>query len=112
MKRIEQIASLIKKELASVIYDTLEEKLGILSITRVEVQSDLKGAKVYISCIHDEDIKDVLRELNAHIPAFQTFLSRRIRIRHLPKISFHPDLFYKNVERLDSILVDINKGKA
>ena len=58
MTRIERVAELIKKEISGIIReDVSDPRIGFVSITRVDVSSDLENAKVFISILGGENVK-------------------------------------------------------
>lgn len=109
MRRVQQVAKVLKKELASLIYKTLDNQFGIVTLTNIEVQPDLKEAKGYISCFERSFQKEVLKILNEQTKEFQHILGRRLKMKFTPKIIFLSDRSLENVAKVEQLLWEINK---
>jgi len=106
--RPERLAEAIKQELSDVIRDELKDpRIGFITITRVEVSGDLRYAKIYVSVLGEE------KEQNESVEGLQrakgfirSELGRRIRLRHVPEISFILD---HSIDRGIQVLNLLNK---
>lgn len=112
MRRIEQVAKALKKELAPRVEELLGQKYGIVTLTDVKVQSDLKEAHVYVSCLDSKMEKKILQVLEKSAKDFQHFLGRRLQMRYTPKIIFRVDKGYENVDKVERLLSKIDKKKG
>ena len=64
----------------------------IVTVTGIKLASDLRNATVYVSVYGDEKIRTgALVALNRAAPFVQRTVSRRISIRHFPKLIFRLD---------------------
>lgn len=111
MRRVQQVAVVLKKELAPLIREALDNKFGIVTLIDVIVQPDLKEAKVYISCLDLAKEKEVLRTLNLNVKNFQHILGRRLRIKFTPRLTFEIDHSLENVIKVEELLVGIEDKK-
>lgn len=109
MRRVQQVAAVLKKELAPQICRELDENLGLVTVTDVEVQADLKEAKVYIGCFPKTQEKEVFKILEAKTRDFQHFLGQRLRMKFTPKLIFVPDTGLENVRRVEQTLLELKK---
>ncbi len=92
--RIERVNHLIRQEISDLLMREIKDPRlkGLVSITDVETSSDLKYAKVYFSCFcNDNEKKEILNALVAASGFFHNELSKRIRLRHIPKLDFRWD---------------------
>lgn len=58
--RVERVAEQMKKEIAQILRDELKDprlEAGLVTVTGVELSSDLRYAKVYVSIYGDENQK-------------------------------------------------------
>lgn len=109
MRRTEQVASVLIKELAPLIDEKLGEQFGIVTLVDALVTPDLKEAKVYVSCFDKNNEKQVLRVLEKTTPVFQKHLGKRLKMKFTPKISFYLDNSLENVIKVEQLLDDVSK---
>jgi len=102
--RIERINNLLRREISELVQHQLKDpRLNeFISITGVETSPDLKYAKVFVSCIHgkqeEETTIGVLTAASGHM---RRELSKLIKLRYIPELSFHWD---DSIEKGDRIL--------
>ncbi|MCL5407598.1 MAG: 30S ribosome-binding factor RbfA [Patescibacteria group bacterium] len=111
MRRVQQVAVVLKKELAPLIREVLDNKFGIVTLIDVIVQPDLKEAKVYISCLDLAKEKEVLKILNLKTKEFQHTLGRRLRMKFTPRLTFVIDSSLENVVKVEELLEEIKAKK-
>ena len=109
MSRLLKVAALLKRELAPKIQEIIPPDFGIVSITQVLVQSDLKEATIYISCLESTSEANVMRLLETNIRKLQDFINRRLSMRYVPKLKFKLDTGKTNTENVDKLLWEINR---
>ncbi|MFH0942512.1 MAG: 30S ribosome-binding factor RbfA [Chloroflexota bacterium] len=107
--RIERVNQLIRRELSELLCRYVKDpRLGnFITVTEVSVSRDLRLAKVFISFLGSEEEKQVaLKTLKAASGYFHAELSRRLKMRRVPEISFQWD---DSIERGSRILGIIDK---
>lgn len=109
MRRVQQVAAVLKKELAPLTQEVLDKQFGIATLVNVSVQPDLKEAKVYVSCLDAAFEKKVLKKLNDHAKSFQHALGRRLRMKFTPKLTFLSDQGLENVAKVEELLEKIQE---
>jgi ribosome-binding factor A len=77
-----------------------DDRLGLLTITHVEVEPDLRKATVMLSSLPDA-AADVLSEHRARL---QASLGRQVRLRRTPQLSFIADPAVEAGRRVEDIL--------
>ncbi|MDR3318782.1 MAG: 30S ribosome-binding factor RbfA [Clostridiales bacterium] len=110
--RTERINGEIMKNLSAIIPRIKGLELsGMVSVMRVDTDSDLKHAKVYISVYGGTNSReDVVAALNNYKGAIKRELSAAMKsVRSLPDIHFLPDGTLEYSEHINKILSDINK---
>ena len=101
----ERIASLIRKNIAEIIqFDLKNPHLGFVSIPEVKVSSDFSYAKVYVSFIKDEEIKECMEVLEHSKGFIRSSLAKKLDIRRCPELTFVLDDGYKREERINQLL--------
>lgn len=108
----------IKREVSSIIATEVKDpRLGMLSITDVDVSRDLSFAKVYFSMLGAEEEREkTLEGLNRAKGFIRTELAKRLRVRHTPEITFHFDPSLEQGAKMDALLktlqIDSGEGKG
>ena len=101
----ERIATIIRKNISEIIQMELKNPhLGFISVPEVKVSNDFSHAKVYVSFIKDEDIKDGLATLEKSKGFIRSSLAKKLDIRRVPELTFILDDGYKKVERIEELL--------
>jgi ribosome-binding factor A len=102
--RIERLNSLLRHEISDIIQRQVKDpRLGdFVSVTLVEVSSDLKFAKVYISSMGTEsEKKETLRVLSSAAGFIRHELGNRMQARRVPELNFRLD---ETIEKADRVL--------
>lgn len=101
-----RIGEEIKREVSAIITKEVKDpRLGMLSITDVEVSRDLSWAKVYFSTLgEEEDREKTLAGLNRAKGFIRTELAKRIRLRHTPEMIFLFDPSLERGAKMDALL--------
>jgi len=93
--RTDRVGDFLKKELATLIQQEMRDpRLGMVSITDVEVTRDLSFAKVFVTFLGvegEDKIKDAVKVLNGASGFLRTQVSKSHRMRTTPKLSFTYD---------------------
>jgi len=93
-RRIEQVNNLIRREISELLQSQVKDpRLGnFVIVTEVSASSDLRYAKIFVSCISSEGKKqDMLIRLAAASGFLRNELARRLRLRRIPELSFQWD---------------------
>ena len=101
--RIERINNLIRQEISDLLqHEVKDPRLNsLLAVTQVDTSADLKHARVYVSCISSEEERQtIIKALTAASGFFHRELTRSLRMRSIPELSFHWD---DSMERADHI---------
>jgi ribosome-binding factor A len=92
--RTERLDSLFRHEISQLLQRQVKDpRLGnFITITEVSISSDLRHAKVFVSCMGSEEVKqDTLEGLTAASGFLRRQLAKRLRLRRIPELSFHWD---------------------
>ncbi len=87
----DKVNSALKQAISEIIQ---EEILGystdnFITVMYVIASPDLNKADVYISALKDVD--SVVEMLNKRSPYIRHLLSKKLKLRRLPQLKFHPD---------------------
>lgn len=107
----------VEKELHQCIGQALTELLfidqGVLvTVVEVDVAGDMRSARVFVSVFPDQFQEEVFYELDAIRVDVQKLISKKIRMKFLPKLSWHKDKSVKEIDRIGKILADSKKFKS
>lgn len=96
--RAVRLADQIQRDLAEVIRRELKDpRVGLVTITGVEVSRDLSHAKVYVSALEAQEAHRATVEALQHAAGFlRARLSHSLRVRQVPELHF---VFDEAVER-------------
>ncbi len=88
--RIRRIGEQMQRELATLIQQEIQDpRVGMVTVSAVEVSRDLSHAKVYITVLkNDQDIADTLEILNRASGFLRHELGRRMTLRTVPALHF------------------------
>lgn len=109
--RTDRIAEVIREIVAPEVERLGDERLELVTITDVVVDSSLERATVYYSAMSNEDpgrtdeVAGALEEIRWRI---QKLVNREMQTRKTPQISFEPDTVLESALRIDDILRSIN----
>jgi len=93
LRRIAKIAEAVREQVStSILFDLKDPRVKHVTVTRVEVSSDLRNAKVYVSVMGDEKTQRLtLHGLESARGFLQAKLAERVQTRYTPILHFHLD---------------------
>ncbi len=75
-----------------------------ITVSEVRVSPDLKNATVFVMPLAGEGKEEKLEALKAASPEIRHLVSKRVKLRHAPKLFFELDKSYEEAERINVIL--------
>ena len=85
-----------------------DDRLGLVTVTAVEVDADLRRAKVLLSSLA-VSAEEALEE---HRVRIQSAISRQVRLKRTPQLSFSVDPAVETGERVEEILRDLQQAEG
>ncbi|MGE5491299.1 MAG: 30S ribosome-binding factor RbfA [Actinomycetota bacterium] len=108
--RSDRVSEQIRRDLAVLIQTELKDpRVGMISITEVELTPDYAHAKVYFTTLNAEHLPDIQKGLKRASGFLRRELGRRIKIHTLPELHFVHDA---SLERGASLSQLIDEAKA
>jgi ribosome-binding factor A len=99
--RPQKVADLIQRELSELIRLELRDpRVGMLTITSVDVSPDLSHAKVFITLLEKARLEDTLQGLRRASGYLRSQLAKRMKLYTTPELRFDYD---ESVERGDHL---------
>jgi ribosome-binding factor A len=104
--RTQRVGGQIQRELAQIIQQELRDpRLGLVTISAVEMSKDMSHAKVYITLMNpDQDVDGTLKVLKKASGFLRRALGKRIVLRVLPELHFVYDRSLERGLRVDALL--------
>ena len=105
-KRLARVNEQIRRELTSLLrLDVRDPRIGIVTITAVEVSPDLYHAKVFYSVMgSDDDRQNAAEGLRAAAGFLRTEIGRRMHIRRAPELHFTYDDTLQHAMHIERLL--------
>ncbi len=111
-KRLERVNQLLKEEISMLLQRELKDpRLGFVTVTEVDVTTDLKHAKVYVSVLgSEEQWASSFQALQSARGFVWNWLRRHLDLRATPEIAFRPDRSMEHAAHIQSLLAEL-RGK-
>jgi ribosome-binding factor A len=115
--RSRRVGEQIQRELAELVQRELKDpRLGMVTISAVEVTKDLSVAKVYFTVLNPgHDVKQTLKGLNHAVGFLRRELGHRMKLRVVPELRFQYDRSIEEGSRLSALIdeaVSQDKSKS
>ena len=108
----------VKREISAALPEIKDKHVSgeIVSVSRVEITSDLSFCKVYVSCLGGEEKTTLaVKALERSAGFFVRRINARIRMRKMPRLIFVPDNsqeYYEKISRILDSLPELADEKA
>lgn len=123
--RVQRVADQIQRDLASLIQmEVNDPRVGMVSVTGVNVSRDLAHAKVYVTVLNSMtesaeindstlsqpgsldklEIEENINALNKAAGYLRSLLAKRLSTRSVPKLRFHYDGSIERGQQLSSLI--------
>ena len=87
--KIERLNHVFMAEISNILMTEIkDEDIKFVTVTGVDITSDLSYAKVYVTVLDKEKQKEILKSLNGASHFIRGKLSEKIEIRHTPELKF------------------------
>jgi len=109
-RRTERISDLLRAELSDLILREIKDpRIRLVSLTGVEVTSDLRRAVVRVSALGDDTQREEAVEALRHARGFlRTELSHRLRTRTTPELIFELDRGAEHSQKISDLLESLH----
>ena len=112
--RAQRVADQIQRDLAALIQFEIDDpRIGMVSVTGVEVSADLACAKVFVTSLGAGGTarraagavdRESTAALNGAAGYLRGLLARRLQLRAVPRLSFHYDASVERGRQLDELI--------
>jgi ribosome-binding factor A len=110
-KRVLRAGEAIKRELGFILDRKLADpRIGMVTVTRVDLSEDLRYAKVFVSFLVDKEERELsLRYLRKARRFVRGELARSLRLRVAPELTFLMDDSSENYIRIAEVLKQVDE---
>jgi ribosome-binding factor A len=111
--RTRRVGEQIQRELAGLLHEELKDpRLGMISVSGVEVSRDLAHARVYVSVLGGEEtVSETIKVLNKAAGFLRHQLGQRMRLRSIPHLRFLYDESLAEGARMDALIAAALAGR-
>jgi len=110
-RRTQQMGEFLREEVIDIIRSEIDDpRLGFWTVTRVEVPSDLRTARIYVSVLGtDAERKVTIAALRGAAGFIRGHLKPRMRTRIIPDLDFRDDDSMEYAEEIDRTLRELKR---
>ena len=113
-RRSQRVADLVRAELARlVLIEAHDPDLKGVTITDVEMPSDLRSARIYFSCLGTEAERELAEAaLDRAAGYLRREVTRRCGLRYAPELTFRFDETLERGARIEELLAKVKSAPA
>lgn len=108
--RAQRVAQEMQKEIAKILHKEIKDpRIGMVTVSGVQLSRDLAYAKVFVTFLHDDDpegVKAGIKALNEASSFIRTLLGKGIRLRIVPELNFNYDTSLTEGMRMSNLVSD------
>jgi len=113
-RRTSKVGDLLRQEISNIIHRDLDDAaLTFVSVTAVEISTDLRFARVFVSALGEHaELEQVVSSLQKARSRVRHLLGQRVSIRYTPELDFQADMTSITASSIERILQDVMPGKG
>lgn len=105
--RTARLNELLREIIAGELERIDDDRLGLVSVTGVDVDNELTKARVYLSSL-DDDPGDLLAALDDNRGRIRKAIGDGTRLRRVPELEFNTDPAIQSGSRIEEILAQLH----
>ncbi len=107
--KIDRIESNMVKEISYILMTEVKDpNVKFVTVTAAKVTSDLSFAKIYVTVLNQDYIKETLKALNNAKGFIRNELKERMDIRNIPELEFIYDESIEYGNKIEKIIEEIH----
>lgn len=111
--RLRRVADQLQRELSELIrMEVKDPRVGMVTVTGVEVSSDFAHAKVYFTSLTDQNHEETRQGLQRAAGFLRGKLGPRLRIHNTPELHFEYDASIEEGVRLSKLIDEAVQDSA
>jgi len=108
--RPQKLGDLIQRELSELVQRELRDpRVGMITLTGVDVSPDFSHAKVFFTCLNREHLQDATEGLKRASGFLRSQLAKRIKLYTTPELRFEYDESVERGDHLSRLIDQANK---
>lgn len=112
-QRSVRVGEQMREELARLIRELKDPRVGFVSVVKVDVSGDLRHARVFISVMGTEQQKkESMKGLQSAAGHLRSELGQIMRLRFVPELHFHLDESIEHGVKIAKLLVEVQKEQG
>lgn len=113
-KRSDRVAQELQKEVAVILQREVKDpRIGMVTVSDVEVSKDLAYAKIFVTFLFDDDpeiVKQGMKGLEKASPYIRTLVGKAMRLRIVPELRFIYDESLVKGMRMSNLVSNVIKN--
>lgn len=110
--RQQKVGTLIQAELSKLLIEEFQNSSsGLITVTGVEMSSDLKTAYVYISFFNREQEKALFERLEKRKGFLRKSIASRVKLKYNPELIFSRDPTLDYEAKIDELIDHLRKNE-
>jgi ribosome-binding factor A len=109
--RTQRVAQELQKEIAIILQREIKDpRLGMVTVSGVDLSRDLVYAKVFVTFLNDQDQQQIdkgIRILNDAVGFIRTLVGKAMRLRVVPQLTFVYDNSLVEGMRMSNLVTDV-----
>ncbi|QIM68735.1 30S ribosome-binding factor RbfA [Basfia succiniciproducens] len=110
-KRSDRVAQELQKEIAVILQREVKDpRIGMVTVSDVEVSRDLAYAKIFVTFLFnndDEAIKQGMKALEKAAPYIRSLVGKAMRLRIVPELRFEYDRSLVEGMRMSNLVTNV-----
>ncbi len=110
-KRSDRVAQELQKEVAIILQREVKDpRIGMVTVSDVEVSQDLAYAKIFVTFLFDHDesaIEQGMKGLEKAAPYIRSLVGKAMRLRIVPELRFVYDQSLVEGMRMSNLVTDV-----
>lgn len=107
-RRTIRVDQLLKQEIARIIGDLKDPRIGFATVMDVRTSPDLRHARVFVSVLGGEDEKQVALDALTGARGFiRSRVGQEVTLKYLPELHFELDRTLEQAARIEELLEDL-----
>jgi ribosome-binding factor A len=112
-KRTDRVGALLKAALSELLLRGVKDpRVGMVTVTGVDLSPDLKHARVFVSTLGDEAARErTLAGLASARAYLQAHAGKRLGLRFTPELRFEVDPSFEAADKVERLLREVHRAR-
>lgn len=111
-QRVARLCEEIKRNASDILQKMKDPRLGFVTVTGVELTSDLRYTRIYVSVLgDDQEMERTMQALESGTGHIRSQLGQRIALRYTPEVSFHRDRSAEVGSHIEQLIAQLHKDE-